>query len=62
MALGLNGHPMTGPVLHIPLAWAALCLDCQAVFREPQRDAGPCPACASGNWVLLSKFLKLSDD
>jgi Zn finger protein HypA/HybF involved in hydrogenase expression len=62
MALALNGHPMTGPVLHIPLAWAALCLDCQAVFREPARDGEHCPACASRNWVLLSKFLKLFDE
>jgi hypothetical protein len=55
-----NGEslPLTGPVLHFPLAWAALCLDCEEVFREPVRCVAGCPACASDNWVLLSKFVK----
>ena len=37
----------------VPLSAAALCLDCDAVFRAD----GQCPACASESWVLLGRFL-----
>lgn len=43
------------PSIHLPLGRVALCLDCEQCF-----DLGHdvCPACGSGTWTPIARFLK----
>ena len=40
---------------HLPLRLLALCLDCDEGFEIGN---GCCPACGSGTWTPLSRFLE----
>ena len=42
------------PQLHWPLRRLALCLDCEKCF---ELGAAACPACGSGTWITLARFL-----
>ena len=41
------------PALYVPLTEAALCLDCETVFKIN----GQCPACASDHIMSLARWL-----
>jgi hypothetical protein len=43
------------PQLHLPLRRLALCLDCEECF---ELGAEACPACGSGTWITLARFLE----
>lgn len=43
------------PQLHLPLKRLALCLDCEKCF---ELGAAACPACGSGTWIILARFLE----
>ena len=43
------------PQLHVPLKRLALCLDCEKCF---ELGATACPACGSGTWIALARFLE----
>ena len=43
------------PQLHVPLERLALCLDCEKCF---ELGATACPACGSGTWIALARFLE----
>jgi hypothetical protein len=43
------------PHLHLPLRRLALCLDCEKCF---ELGATACPACGSGTWITLARFLE----
>lgn len=43
------------PQLHLPLKRLALCLDCEKCF---ELGAAACPACGSGTWITLARFLE----
>jgi hypothetical protein len=43
------------PQLHLPLKRLALCLDCEKCF---ELGAEACPACGSGTWITLARFLE----
>jgi hypothetical protein len=43
------------PQLHVPLKRLALCLDCEKCF---ELGADACPACGSGTWITLARFLE----
>ena len=40
---------------HVPLVRVVLCLDCEACF---ELGAEECPACGSGIWTPLVRFLE----
>jgi RNA polymerase subunit RPABC4/transcription elongation factor Spt4 len=40
----------------MPLDRARLCLDCEILFEDRV-----CPACGSGAWVLVARFLSVRD-
>jgi RNA polymerase subunit RPABC4/transcription elongation factor Spt4 len=42
------------PHLYFPLRRLALCLDCEKCF---ELGAEACPACGSGTWITLARFL-----
>ena len=42
------------PNLYFPLRRLALCLDCEKCF---ELGAEACPACGSGTWITLARFL-----
>jgi hypothetical protein len=41
--------------VHLPLRRVALCLDCDECF---ELGFGMCPACGSGTWTALGRFLE----
>ncbi|HEY3066751.1 MAG TPA: hypothetical protein VGL09_13225 [Methylomirabilota bacterium] len=41
--------------IHLPLRRVALCLDCDECFEI---GADRCPACGSGTWTALARFLE----
>jgi hypothetical protein len=41
--------------VHLPLKRVALCLDCDECF---ELGVGMCPACGSGTWTALGRFLE----
>jgi hypothetical protein len=41
--------------VHLPLRRVALCLDCDECFEIA---FGMCPACGSGTWTALGRFLE----
>lgn len=43
------------PRLHLPLKRVVLCLDCEVCF---ELGAEACPACGSGTWITLARFLE----
>ncbi len=55
VADGATGTERVLGVEWVPLAHAALCLDCEACFRLNSRG---CPACGSRTWTLLAPFLQ----
>jgi hypothetical protein len=46
------------PRVHIPLERVALCLDCDACFDVEYHQ---CPACGSGTWSSVSRFIGQHD-
>ena len=46
------------PRVHIPLDRVALCLDCDACFDVEYHH---CPACGSGTWSSVSRFIGRQD-
>jgi hypothetical protein len=42
--------------IHLPLRRVALCLDCDECFEI---GAERCPACGSGTWTALARFLEI---
>ncbi len=40
--------------LRLPLRRMALCLDCETCFEI---GTDPCPACGSGTWASVARFL-----
>jgi hypothetical protein len=52
MASTVRPFPAT---VHLPLRRVALCLDCDECF---ELGFGRCPACGSGTWTALGRFLE----
>jgi len=48
-----EGRPASG--MHLPLRHLFLCLDCDECFGVGHEQ---CPACGSGGWISLSRFLE----
>jgi len=48
-----EGGPASG--MHLPLRHLFLCLDCDECFGVGHEQ---CPACGSGGWISLSRFLE----
>jgi rRNA maturation endonuclease Nob1 len=57
--MNLISERKTARTLHLPLYRMALCLDCETCF-EIGRDR--CPACGSGTWASVGRFLYERDD
>lgn len=47
-------NEITVRTFHLPLHRTALCLDCDTCF---EMGAGRCPACGSGMWASVARFL-----
>ncbi len=45
--------------LHLRLDQVALCLDCETCFEI---GPDPCPACGSGMWASVARFLNRRND
>jgi hypothetical protein len=52
-----TGTRKLAPRVHVPLKRLALCLDCEECFEI---GAATCPACGSGTWTSLARFLEFA--